>query len=291
MAIKPKSDLWNLLDSKAMKNELEGDVERFLASQPAGDRSTTVLHPSEIIKKDFCIRGSYFLMTGHKKIAENPKLRLQNIFDEGHYIHAKWQRRFQMMGILHGKYKCDVCDGITFGTSPQSCEHCQAPWYKLIYDEVTMIDDGLRIKGHTDGWIMKPEDQRLIEIKSIGTGTLRALAPQLVQAADGDMMKAWSNVKRPFGEHVLQGQMYMELMQRMGNPIEETDFIYEFKADSSFKFFTVKRDFELVRHVFDKAQVVIDAVEAKQVPECTGNPLDYPDTGTCKQCAPYKEAK
>lgn len=284
MATKSKNDLWNLLDSKALKNELEGDIERFLAAQPAGDRRTDVLHPSEIIKNDFCMRGSYFLMIGRKKIADNPKLRLQNIFDEGHYIHAKWQRRFQMMGILHGKYKCDVCDGITFGTSPQECEHCKAPWNKLIYDEVTMVDKGLRIAGHTDGWIMKPEDQRLIEIKSIGVGTIRSMAPSLMMDADGDVMKAWSNVKRPFGEHVLQAQMYMELMHRMGNPIEETDFIYELKADSSFKFFSVKRDFELVRHVFDRAQTVIDAVEAKVAPECTNDPING-----CKQCQPYKE--
>lgn len=284
-----KNDLWKLLDNKSIKNSLQGDIENHLAQRPAGDRRTDVLHPSEIIKKDFCIRGSYFLMSGHKKVAANPNLRLQVIFDEGHYIHAKWQRWFQEMGILHGKFKCERCDKITWGTSPQECEHCNAPWNKLVYDEVTMIDESLRIAGHTDGWIKKPNDDRLIEIKSIGPGTIRGYAPQLMMDADNDLMKAWANVKRPFGEHVLQGQMYMEIMHRMGNPIEETDFIYELKADNSFKFFTVKRDFELVRHVFDKAQVVIDAVDAKIVPQCTGNPMDYPGTGTCKQCAPYKE--
>jgi hypothetical protein len=284
-----KNDLWKFLDNKAVKNALQGDIENHLAQRPAGDRRTDVLHPSEIIKKDFCLRGSYFLMSGHKKVAENPNLRLQVIFDEGHYIHAKWQRWFQEMGILHGKFKCERCDKITWGTSPQECEHCNAPWQKLVYDEVTMIDEGLRIAGHTDGWIKKPSDQRLIEIKSIGPGTIRGYAPQLMMDANGDLAKAWASVKRPFGEHVLQGQMYMELMHRMGNPIEETDFIYELKMDNSFKFFTIKRDFELVRHVFDKAQAVIDAVDAKVAPACTGNPADYPETGTCKQCAPYKE--
>jgi hypothetical protein len=286
----PKNDLWKHLDSKAKTNELLGDLERHLAARPAGDRSTTVLHPSEIIKKDFCQRGSYFLLSGHKKIAENPPLRLQVIFDEGHYIHAKWQRWFQEMGIIHGKFKCEACDKITFGTSPESCEHCGAPWNKLIYDEVTMIDDALRIKGHTDGWVKKHDgDEMLIEIKSIGPGTLRAYVPQYIKDADGDFMKAWGNVKRPFGEHVLQGQMYLELMQRMGNPVEKIVFIYELKADNSYKFFTVKRDFELVRHIFDRAAAVVAAVEAGVAPDCTGNPLEYPGTGTCKQCAPYKE--
>lgn len=286
----PKNDLWKLLESKSKKNELLGDLEKHLQARPAGDRRTDVLHPSEIIKKDFCLRGSYFLMSGHKKVASNPVLRLQVIFDEGHYIHAKWQRWFQEMGILHGKFKCDVCNSITWGTSPTECSECSAPWQKLIYDEVTMVDESLRIAGHTDGWVKRTEaDQRLIEIKSIGPGTIRSYAPQMIQEADGDFMKAWSNIKRPFGEHILQGQMYLEIMNRMGNPIEDIDFIYELKADNSYKFFSVKRDFELVRHIFDKAQKVIDAVDAKIIPECTGNPLDYPNTGTCKQCAPYKE--
>ena len=285
MATKPKNDLWKLLDTKAKSSELLGDLERHLMARSPGDRRTDVLHPSEIIKKDFCVRGSYFLMSGHKKIADNPPLRLQVIFDEGHYIHAKWQRWFQEMGIIHGKFKCEACDKVTFGTSPQACEHCGAPWQKLIYDEVTMIDKDLRIAGHTDGWIKKASgDEMLIEIKSIGPGTIRAEAPQLIQDADGDFMKAWSNIKRPFPSHILQGQMYMELMHRMGNPIEKIVFLYELKADQSYKEFVIKRDFELVQHVFEKAQKVIDAVEAKVAPACTNDP----ENG-CKQCQPYKE--
>lgn len=285
MATAPKNDLWKFLDTKSKTNELLGDLERHLMAKPAGDRSTTVLHPSEIIKKDFCKRGSYFLLSGRTKIADNPPLRLQIIFDEGHYIHAKWQRWFQEMGILHGKFKCQVCDHVTWGTSPEACEECGAPEYKLTYDEVTMIDDDLMIKGHTDGWVKKQSgDEMLIEIKSIGPGTLRAYAPELIQAADGDFMKAWSNVKRPFGEHILQGQMYLELMRRMGNPVEKIVFLYELKADQSYKEFTIKRDFELVRHIFEKAQSVVDSVKAGVAPECNNDP----ENG-CKQCQPYKE--
>lgn len=281
----PKNDLWKFLDTKSKTNELLGELERHLMAKPAGDRSTTVLHPSEIIKKDFCKRGSYFLMTGHTKIADNPPLRLQIIFDEGHYIHAKWQRWFQEMGILHGKFKCQVCEHVTWGTSPQSCEECGAPEYKLTYDEVTMIDDDLMIKGHTDGWVKKQSgDEMLIEIKSIGPGTLRAYVPELIKAADGDFMKAWGNVKRPFGEHILQGQMYLELMRRMGNPVEKIVFLYELKADQSYKEFTVQRDFELVRHIFEKAQSVVDSVNAGVAPECNNDSVNG-----CKQCQPYKE--
>lgn len=279
-----KSDLKKFLDAKTKPSRLMGDIERHLMARPVGDRSTTVLHPSEIIKRDYCRRAGFFLLSGHTKIGEKPALRLQSIFDEGHYIHAKWQTYFQEMGVLHGKFACDVCDQITWGTSPQECEHCHAPASKLEYAEVTLVDKSLRIAGHTDGWIKGIGDDTLIEIKSIGPGTIRSEAPNLFMDADGDFMKAWKNVRRPFPTHIMQGQVYLELMQRMGHDVNEIVFIYELKADQDFKEFTIKRDYELVRHVFDNAKLVVDAVEDGIAPDCNNNP-----GGTCKQCAPYKE--
>jgi len=277
------SDLKRFLDAKKYNTRLLGDVERYLIGRPPGDRSTTVLHPSEIIKRDWCKRASYFLLKGHPKKQPNPTLKMQVIFDEGHAIHAKWQAWFQGMGILHGKFKCDVCDKITWGTSPELCEHCGSK--KLVYDEVTLVDKALRIAGHTDGWIKKKDgEEMLIEIKSIGPGTLRGEVPELMTQAGGDFMKAWGMVKRPFAPHILQGQIYLELMKRMGNPVDEIVFIYELKADQSYKEFSVKADPELIQHVFEGAQFVVDAVEAGVAPKCN----NVPD-GTCSQCAPYQE--
>ena len=292
MATVSNVELKRWLDAKAKPNRVLGDIERYLLGRPAGDRSTTVLHPSEIIKRDWCRRASFFLLKGYPKMQPNPGLRMQVIFDEGHAIHAKWQSWFQGMGVLHGKFKCDVCDKITWGTSPQECEHCFAPISKLIYDEVTLRDDDLRIAGHTDGWIKGLGNDALIEIKSVGPGTIRHEAPSLMADAQGDFMKAWKNINRPFGPHILQGQMYLELMKRMGNvaedgkPIDEIVFLYELKADQSYKEFTVKADYELVRHVFDGAQLVIDALAKDEAPRCNNNA-----GGDCPQCSPYKEAE
>lgn len=283
-----KTELRKFLDAKAKPARLLGDIERHLLARPVGDRSTTVLHPSEIIKKDFCKRGSYFLLKGHTKIAEKPTLKLQNIFDTGHAIHAKWQRYFQEMGVLHGRFTCKACDFSIFGTGPVLCPNCERD--AVEYREVTLYDDALRIKGHTDGWVKGIGNDCLIEIKSIGPGTLRFEAPNLMADADGDFMKAWGSVRRPFPSHILQGQMYLELMDRMGvrdnndEPIDEIVFLYELKADQSYKEFSIKRDFEMVRHIFDKAKFVVDAVEAGVAPDCNNNP-----GGTCKQCDPYKE--
>jgi hypothetical protein len=279
-----KSELQKFLDAKKAPTRLIGDIERHLMQRPVGDRSTTVLHPSEMIKRDWCKRASYFLLQGHTKIGEKPNLRLQSIFDEGHAIHAKWQKWFQEMGVLHGKFKCLVCDKVTWGTSPEQCEHCFAPASKLEYAEVTLRDDDLRIAGHTDGWIKGIGDDTLIEIKSIGPGTIRAENPSLMSEADGDFMKAWNAIRRPFPSHILQGQVYLELMNRMGHEVNEIVFLYELKADQSYKEFKVKADFEIVEHVFEGAAKVVAAVNDNAPLDCTNNP-----GGTCKQCDPYKE--
>lgn len=282
MAIQ-SGDLKRFLDAKKKDNRLIGELERHLMKRPVGDRSTVVLHPSEIIKPDFCQRSAYFLLRGHTKIAEKPNLRLQSIFDEGHAIHAKWQRWFQEMGVLYGRFYCTACDFSFFDLGVVTCSNCGKDTVE--YREVTLVDNELRIAGHTDGWIKGLGNDCLIEIKSIGPGTIRAEDPSIMYDANNDLFAAWNKISRPFSTHILQGQVYLELMKRMGHDVSEIIFIYELKADQSYKEFPpIRADYELVSHIFDKAKKIVTAVEANEEPQCTNVP-----GGTCKQCAPYKE--
>ncbi|CAB4166959.1 hypothetical protein UFOVP964_58 [uncultured Caudovirales phage] len=273
-----EKELKKFLDAKKTTTRLLGDVERHLMRRTVGDRSTTVLHPSEIIKPDWCHRYSYHLMVGGEAKKDKPNLRLQNIFDEGHYIHAKWQSRFQEMGVLYGKFKCGACRHTTFGLSP-SCELCGRE-DTMVYDEITLIDTPLRIAGHTDGWIKGLGSDCLIEIKSIGAGTLRFEAPEILADAGGDIAKAFNNIRRPFRSHLLQGQMYLELAYRMygEEAPKEIVFLYENKADQATKEFTVKADYEIVERIFFSAQKVIKAIEEGHMPECNVSPSG------CKSC-------
>ena len=273
-----KNDLQKYLDTKKADTRLIGPIERHLMKQGPGDRSTTVLHPSEMIKADFCHRYSAYLLMGGVKKQNNPNLRLQNIFDEGHFIHAKWQNRIYEMGNMWGDFKCQNCSGVTSGLSPQVCEHCDCK--NLVYDEVKMLDPELRIAGHTDGWVKGLGDDFLIEIKSIGEGTLRFEAPELLRDADHDLKKAWRNIRRPFRGHLLQGQMYLELSRRMFGDAapKEIVFLYELKMDQDYKEFTVKADYDVVERIFYKAQQINDAVYAGKLPKCNI------DSSGCKQC-------
>jgi len=273
-----KSDLKRFLDAKKTETRLMGDIERHLMRRPLGDRSTTVLHPSEIIKPDFCHRYSAYLLMGGESKKEKPNLRLQSIFDEGHAIHHKWQNWFHEMGVLYGRFQCMHCSESVTGISPTVCEKCGDT--RMEYKEVTLVDNNLRIAGHTDGWIKGLGDDCLIEIKSIGSGTFRFEAPELLADADGDLSKAFNRIKRPFRNHLLQGQMYLELSRRMfgDEAPKEIVFIYELKADQSYKEFTVKADYDIVERVFMAAEKVVKAVEAGVLPKCNI------DSSGCKQC-------
>jgi hypothetical protein len=272
------TELKKFLDTKKADTRLIGDIERHLMRRPEGDRSTTVLHPSEIIKSDFCHRYSYYLLNGGKKKSQKPGLRLQSIFDEGHAIHHKWQNWFREMDVLFGEWKCLVCKEITEGISIMECEHCGSK--VLDYNEVTLKDESLRIEGHTDGWIRGIGEDCLIEIKSIGAGTLRFEAPDLLYDADGDVTKAWKNIRRPFRGHLLQGQMYLELAKRMfgDDAPDEIVFLYELKADQDYKEFTIKADYDVVSRIFIAAEKINEAVETQVMPKCNVN------ADGCKQC-------
>lgn len=244
--------------------------------QPESDRRTDVLHPSEIIKADWCHKYAYYLLNGGKAKKEKPNLRLQNIFDEGHFIHAKWQNRLADMGVLYGNWYCETDNLYQWGISSEINSGTSVFEYK----EVPLVHEPLRIHGHADGWVKGLGDDCLIEIKSIGAGTLRFEAPELLYDADGDLTKAWKNIRRPFRTHLLQGQMYLELAKRQfGNDApNEIVFIYELKADQDYKEFTIKSDYYVVERVFNAAQKVIDAVEAGVSPDCNVNP------DGCKSC-------
>jgi len=272
------TELKKFLDAKKTTTRLLGDVERHLMRRPLDDRRQDVLHPSEIIKPDWCHRYSYHLLTGGEANRTKPNLRLQNIFDEGHYIHAKWQKRFQEMNVLYGKFECLACQVMTIGISP-ACKDCGRKDV-MEYREVTLVDDALRIAGHTDGWIKDLGEDCLIEIKSIGAGTLRFEAPDILADAGGDMTKAFNNIRRPFRSHLLQGQMYLELSRRMygDDAPKEIVFLYENKADQATKEFTVKADYEIVERIFFGAQKLVKAVNEGKMPDCNVNP------DGCKSC-------
>jgi len=287
-----------LAAAKKVKASLLGDIQAHLLKehQKPTDRRQDILHPSEMAKADWCPRQSFYRLSG--ATATNPdndkfSFALETIFAEGHEIHRKWQQWLWDMGRLWGKWKCLMCGAEWYDTSPQGCASGSCPGDKgvLVYREVPLEAEAkYLIAGHEDGADNKTNS--LVEIKSIGQGTLRFEEPSLlrkwqVETTDGkkvyDLDGLWKDIKRPLSSHVRQTMIYLALCREMGLPYDKVTFLYEYKANQQVKAFELKWSPEIVEPLLEQALDVKYSLK-------TGKPPARPsftgrDTTTCRGCA------
>ena len=276
MKYKPSGTLKRFIEVGKKDTRVLGSVERFLLSKPRdGSRRTDVLHPSEMASGNWCHRASYFQLLGQAPQANRKmSMRLLSVFEEGHAIHAKWQRWFQQMNVLYGKWYCIECEEMFWGGS--DCH--DGP---LEYREVPLFYEPLRISGHSDGWIVGLGDPLMLEIKSVGVGTLRWEAPELLIENDNDIEKAWKALKAPFQKHITQVQIYMKLAELLGyeNVPQVAVLVYECKFNQEAKEFVVHKSDFGITELFDAAKMICDAVRDRIPPVCN---LSSTECANCK---------
>ena len=286
---KPKTGaLKAFLDANKRDSRLVGAIERHLLAKPFDSRNMAVLHPSDIIKPEWCHLASYHALSGnYKEVREKPNLRLASIFAEGHYIHDKWQTWLKEMGVLYGKWECSGCGPSDWELASDLDFNDSCGTFE--YREVPLHSPKHMISGHSDGWVKGLGEDFLIEIKSIGPGTLRFEAPALLTQSEGDLEKAWRNIRAPFRSHQLQGQVYLHLTHLMAEAGElpsapkEIVFIYELKSTQDYKEFVVSYNPEYTKEIFESALDVAWAVDNKRPPMCNIDPLKG-----CKRCEPFR---
>ena len=278
----PSKDLKAFLNSSKRETRLMGALERHVLAQPFDDRDQSYIHPSDIIKSEWCAIAQYHAIKGnYVETRDKTTLRLASIFAEGHTIHAKWQNWFKDMGVLYGMWSDST------GTSWAASKDVHK---SVDYAEVPLRSDKHMMRGHADGWIKGLGNDCLIEIKSIGTGTIRMEMPALMAQYNNDIEVVWKNIRTPLRSHQLQGQVYLHLCHLMleegllASAPDEIVFIYELKANQEYKEFVVKYNPEYTAEIFDKAHDVAWAAENNRPPVCN---LD-PEKG-CKRCAPFRE--
>ena len=279
------------LDANKRKTRLMGALERYMLAKPREFRDQSHLHPSDLVKSEWCALHAYHALTGnYVHTQEKPTLRTQSIFDEGHAIHHKWQSWIQEMGNLYGLWECPECNETFMATSPHFCTFCG--YAGLMYREVPLESSKYKIKGHSDGWVKGLDEDFLIEIKSIGTGTIRWEAPSILSAAGNDLDAAWRAIKQPFRSHILQGQVYLHLCHLMvqdgllESAPESIVFIYELKSNQDYKEFEVAYDPEYIKDIFENAEDVAWAVDNNRPPACNIDPVNG-----CKRCESFREEK
>ena len=240
-------------------------------------RDTLHLHPSELSKKQWCPRSSWYTITGVEGKQESLAFSRLNVFEEGNAIHRKWQTWLWHAGILAGNWECETCDHYWSATSPYSCDSCGS--VRIRYREVPVRSDEYRILGHADGKVVDKEGSALLEIKSVGTGTVRFEKPALfADYSSGKLTidELWRNIKQPFASHVRQGNLYMHC-----TGIDTIVFIYEWKPTQEVKEFVVRHNPEIVAPILENCKKVIAALESNQI-------LDRPEWATDKDCSGCK---
>lgn len=267
------------------ENRVLSKIEGVLATRYAekqGKRDTDHLHPSSLAKNNWCPRENFYKLTDTEE--SNPGtlgIRRLNIFEEGNAIHDKWQKWMWLTGCLVGNWRCNRCDHGWMGKSPIVCPECGT--HDIKYMEVPIFNDEHHIIGHADGEWEDHRGRALIEIKSVGLGTIRWDAPDLYRGYEEGNLSLddlWKRIKRPLLPHRRQINLYMYCRK-----LDQAIVIYEWKPTQEIKEFHLTLDMDLVQPMLDGAKVVLSALDSGVVPD---RPEGFMKSKQCKFCS-YKD--
>ena len=292
-----KSDLRRFVESNTRETVVTGPVERMLLTRAPEDRRSDVLHPSELSKNGSCDLAIYYRVLGMPVLSgesEKPSFQLQRIFDQGTEIHLKWQGYLTECGLLEGTWECRSCHERFWALAPKVCPDCLFP--APAYCEVPFdAYDSHLIMGHADGKI----GRRILEIKSIGIGTIRIEAPGLLAQhsyrtrlldEEGELTETeklfvdwdglWKSIKRPLNSHQRQAHLYTALAKMQGIDVDGVVFLYESKWNQSAKEFVVPYNPKIAEPLLERALDLKYAVEKVKPPRCPH--------GGCSDCRKYE---
>jgi len=264
-----------------------GPLERYVISRPRDEsRRTDVFHPSEMSKETWCHRASYFHLKGHKPLKAETRngLSTENVFANGHAAHARWQNWFAQHGTLYGTWSCWVkgCRERVWGMPYPECPAGHG--LMETYAEVPLVHKELRFGGHADGWLIGYGNPLLLEIKTVGEGTFRWEAPEMLM--ENTFEEAWKKLDTPFQSHIMQAQIYLKLIELIGNEKEcpqEILFLYEKKADQTAKEFVIPKSDFGISEKFDAVYKILDCIEKGKAPVCN---VGFKN---CKSCEGYSD--
>jgi hypothetical protein len=276
--------LWSDTRRKS-KGAILSEVERSFIGQAEDRAGAEYVHPSEVAKPDWCERATAQRMVAGVWPVESFNLIRENIFSEGDFIHEKWQRWMARTGKLWGIWECQFCGlqgTATSGELEPYCHQCQCAgdedadpldWWK--YKEVA-LEHGI-IQGHEDGAI----DNYLVELKSVGVGTLRVEEKEINPKCCG--WKNWQALKSPLISHQIQGQLYLWLAQKMQLPFDRLAIIYEFKPNQQVREFDLPFNMRLIEPILKRIDSIEYALAAGTLPDCP--------YGGCKYCGKEDKQK
>ena len=250
-------------------------------AQQVGDDSyhRPGIYPAEMSHGDRCHRAIHYRLTDAPKQPQPLSIVTELIFNHGNTSHDWWQDKWWGMGILKGVYHCIGCNLFWEDTSPVLCPRCDLGRRFLEYKEVPFKDDEYGVVGRADADLVA---DGLVEIKTIGIGTIRHEAPHLLDKHGENWDAIWRDIRNPFPSHRKQGAMYDFFLKR---PVIK--FIYDPKFVSAApKEFDITYNPALIEDILKEIKDIWRTVSAKQVPRRP--PWAVKDHVTCTRC-PYRK--
>lgn len=315
--VRARGKLGDFMKIRAKRGLLLPELEKVVLAEAGDDedRRQDVIHVSEMSKPDWCPLSTYYRIAGWTMPDERFSMTLENIYEEGNTIHDKWQNRMRKTGQLYGLWECAMChefkicraSELDYRSDPDWADetnpagtredYCPLGYGEPLahmweYREVHMdAEETHLITAHADGAMA--DLNCLVEIKSIGLGTLRLDAPKLLSQnyhkLEGSDKKAydldaiWKGLSAPLTSHQRQGQLYLWVAKQAGLPFDTLVFLYEFKPNQQVKEFTVTLVDEIVQPMLDEARQIKLALDNIHYapPKCP--------KGGCKYCLAIEE--
>ena len=240
-------------------NKLTTRTARYV--QQVGDNSfhRKGIYPAEM-SHEHCQRAIHYRLTDVPPEPSPNSIVSELIFNHGNASHEWWQNNWWGMGILKGVFFCTACEMLWEDTSPLECPRCGRPRLFLEYKEVPFRSREYNVVGRADA---DTTTDGLIEIKTIGVGSIRWEAPHLVEKYGQDWDTLWRNIKHPFPSHRKQGWMYCHFLGR-----EEIKFIYDPKFVSAApKEFVVKYEPSFIEDILEECLLINRNVATGRVPK------------------------
>lgn len=287
------SSLKRLKDTfKPSKGKIIPPVQRLLLKRSnESDRDVLHVHPSEMAKDGWCPRSTWLRITGAEPnpSSSNRSSKMEMVFHEGHAIHAKWQEWIgSAEGLdLYGKWKCRQTGHTSFGWGGDLQQDGDWVYMELPFNPTREM----LVMGHTDGLVGAFGEEEgllslfLVEVKSVGIGTLRFEAPKLYwdyTNGELDVGTLWMNIKRPFPSHMRQGLLYLYLLQNFYpefSHVDEIVFLYEYKPTQDVREFSVKLNETTLAFI----QPLLDSLDTITVAVREGTEVPRPEWAKTKE--------
>lgn len=267
--------------------------------------SDGLIHASEVASSDWCSRRAFYRLTGEfQPEADRTHWRRASVFEEGEHAHRRKQDALKGVTQDHegkevrlfGDWLCLACGKEwTDDYLPPACDNCGAHQDAIRYEEVSVRLEGVPFVGHADAEVHissspdRWEDpvREGVEIKTVGPGTVRWYAPQLIRQFSCDhsildTVKLWRSIQAPFPQHIRQASLYAIVRSW-----QKIHVWYDSKMDQDSKGFILNPSPWLVDALINDVKDTARAIETETVPD-RPDWASSPTVDVCRECPAAK---